>query len=150
MSGFWDDVVTSRTNAAQTPPHRIDHQAHPVNHQTHRIDHQAHAQHALAHRIPAHDQHTLAHRIDHQTHNATPTHTRAAQYTQNGMVSTNPHRYLNQRTRAPAAPLFPSTTDADSTNPTCMYIPGEGNVAGSIQCHADFGKSAQEFKDRRS
>ena len=123
MSGFWDDVVTSRTNAAQTQPHRIDHQAH--------------------------DQHALVHRVDH-SHNPTPTHTRAAQYTQNGMASTNPHRYLNQRTRAPAAPLFPSTTDADSTNSTCMYIPGEGNVAGSIQCHADFGKSAQEFKDRRS
>ena len=144
--------------AAEHVQHRAaEHAQHrAAEHAQHRaaehVQHRAaeHAQHRAAehaqHRAAEHAQHRAAEHVQH----------RAAEHVQHPNVlhqqhahnpslkSVNPHRYLNHRIKSKGS------ANTRGVNNTCMYVPGEGNMEGSIQCHADFGKSAQELNDRRS
>ena len=163
MSGFWDDALDIPKSKQQNMGQRVYPESNkPLNvplqlSQLHTRQHPV-ASHRAAehvqHRAAEHAQHRAAEHVQHRA--AEHVQHRAAEHVQHPNVlhqqhahnpslkSVNPHRYLNHRIKSKGS------ANTRGVNNTCMYVPGEGNMEGSIQCHADFGKSAQELNDRRS
>jgi len=180
MSGFWDDVLDTPKSNQQSMEQRVYPAAGEQNFKRHTPTLQQHASHSVpshtalhTHQHPvephrtAHVQHVEPHRTAHMKHvqHVEPHRTANMKHVQHvephrtaynqqppSLKDVNPHRYLNHRPelKRPTRNIPNANTRSTSTNNTCMYVPGEGNTEGSIQCHADFGQSAQELNDRRS
>ena len=139
MSGFWDDALDIPKSKQQNMGQRVYPESNKPLNVPLQLSQLHTRQHPVAsHRAAEHVQHRAAEHVQHpnvlhQQHAHNPS-----------LKSVNPHRYLNHRIKSKGS------ANTRGVNNTCMYVPGEGNMEGSIQCHADFGKSAQELNDRRS